>query len=71
VLILEYLLRHLLRGAEIPGWLSREIDRLQLQFSAPDGQQCLADGGTLMPDLMNALPAADWDTVLAATFLEG
>jgi hypothetical protein len=25
----------------------------------------------LMPDLMDALPAADRDTVLAATFLEG
>jgi hypothetical protein len=64
-------LRHLLRGAEVPGWLSGELDRLQLQFSAPETSLCLADGGTLMPDLMDALPAADWDTALAATFLEG
>jgi glycine cleavage system H protein len=64
-------LRHLLRGAEVPAWLSGELDRLQLQFSTPDVQLCLADGGTLMPELMDALPAADWDAVLAATFLEG
>jgi hypothetical protein len=64
-------LRHLLRGAEVPGWLSREIDRLLLQIRAPHAAPCLADGGTLMPDLMDALPAADWDTVLEATFLEG
>lgn len=64
-------LRHLLRGAEVSGWLSGELDRLQLQFRAPNAPPCLADGGTLMPDLMDAMPAADWDTVLAATFLEG
>ncbi len=64
-------LRHLLRGAEVSGWLSAELDRLQRQFSAPNAPQCMADGGTLMPDLMDAVPDADWDTVLAATFLEG
>ena len=63
-------LRHLLRGAEVPGWLSSELDRLQSQFSTPNAQHCLADGGTLMPELMDAMPAADWDAVLAATFLE-
>jgi glycine cleavage system H protein len=63
-------LRHLLRGAEVPGWLSGELDRLQLQFSAPGAPACMADGGTLMPELMDALPGADWDAVLAATFLE-
>jgi len=49
----------------------RELDRLQLQFSPPDAPACLADGGTLMPNLMDAMPAADWDAVLAATFQEG
>jgi glycine cleavage system H protein len=62
-------LRHLLRGAEVSGWLSGELDRLQLQLSASKAQPCLADGGTLMPELMDAMPEADWDTVLAATFL--
>lgn len=64
-------LRHLLHGAEIAGWLAGELDRLQLQFSLPGAQPCLADGGTLMPELMDAMPAADWDAVLAATLLEG
>jgi glycine cleavage system H protein len=64
-------LRHLLRGAEVAGWLSDELDRLQLELSTPNAGPCLADGGTLMPELMDALPAADWDTLLAATFLEG
>jgi hypothetical protein len=64
-------LRHLLRGAEVSGWMSGELDRLQLQFSTPNAPHCLADGGTLMPELMDAMPGADWDAVLAATFLEG
>jgi glycine cleavage system H protein len=63
-------LRHLLRGAEVPGWLSTELDRLVLLVAAPGTTPCLADGGTLMPDLMDALPEADWDTILASTFLE-
>ncbi|MGA3328449.1 MAG: hypothetical protein ABSF45_28700 [Terriglobia bacterium] len=64
-------LRHLLRGAEVSGWLAGELDRLQRQFRAPNAPHCLADGGTLLPYLMDSLPAADWDAVLAATFLEG
>ena len=64
-------LRHLLRGAEVAGWLSGELDRLQMQFSTPDAPNCLADGGTLMPRLMDILPSADWDAMLAATFMEG
>jgi len=63
-------LRHLLRGPEVYGWLSREIERLQLQLRAPDAAPTLADGGMLMPDLMDAIPHADWNTVLADTFLE-
>lgn len=63
-------LRHLLRGQEVNGWLSRELDRLQLQLRAPGAAPTLADGGMLMPDLMDAIPQADWDTVLADTFLQ-
>lgn len=63
-------LRHLLRGPEVYGWLSRELERLQLQLRAPDAAPTLADGGVLMPDLMDAIPQADWNTVLADTFLE-
>lgn len=63
-------LRHLLRGPEVHGWLSRELDRLQLQLHSSNFAPTLADGGVLMPGLMDALPKADWDTVLAGTFLE-
>jgi hypothetical protein len=63
-------LRHLLRGPEVRGWLGRELERLQLQLRAPNTPPTLADGGVLLPDLMNAVPDADWETVLADTFLE-
>lgn len=62
--------RHLLRGPEVQGWIARELERLQLQLRAPNTAPALADGGVLMPDLMNALPHQDWDTVLADTFLQ-
>lgn len=62
--------RHLLRGPEVYGWLAHEIERLQLQLGTPDAAPTLADGGTLMPNLMDAVPHADWNTVLADTFLE-
>jgi hypothetical protein len=63
-------LRHLLKGPEVHGWLSRELERLQLQLRAPNTPPALADGGVLMPGLMDAVPEADWNTVLADTFLE-
>lgn len=63
-------LRHLLRGPEVDGWLSRELERLQIELRAPGTQPALADGGVLLPGLMDAMPGADWDTVLAETFLE-
>ncbi|MGB7435511.1 MAG: hypothetical protein WBR26_27680 [Candidatus Acidiferrum sp.] len=63
-------LRHLLTGPEVPGWLASEVDRLQVQLTAPNNPPCLADGGTLMPELMDAEPQADWENVLASTFLD-
>ncbi len=63
-------LRHLLRGPEVHSWLSRELERFQLQLRAPNTPPSLADGGVLMPGLMDAVPEADWDTVLADTFLQ-
>lgn len=62
-------LRHLLRGPEVHGWLAREMERLQLQLRKPDTPPALADGGMLLPDLMDAVPDANWDEVLADTFL--
>ena len=62
-------LRHLLRGTEVQGWVNRELERLQVQLRTPGTPPALADGGSLLPDLMGTLPNADWDTVLTDTFL--
>jgi len=64
-------LLHLLRGSEVQGWLNRELERLQLQLRTRNSAPALADGGVLIHDLMDVMPEADWDTVLADTFLEG
>jgi hypothetical protein len=63
-------LRHLLRGPEVHGWISRELERLQLQLRPTGSQPSLADGGVLVHGLMDALPESDWNTVLADTFLD-
>jgi glycine cleavage system H lipoate-binding protein len=63
-------LRHLLHGPEVHGWVSREMERLQLQLRPPGTHATLADGGELVYGLMDALPESDWNAVLADTFLE-
>jgi hypothetical protein len=62
--------RHLLTGPEVSGWLSRELEGLQLQLTGPELGPSLADGGILTDGLMDALPDVDWDSALAGTFLE-
>lgn len=62
-------LRHLLRGPEVRGWISRELERLQIQLRTPDSAPALADGGVLLPNLMDSIAEADWDAVIADTFL--
>ena len=61
-------LRHLLRGPEVHGWLSRELERLQVQLRAPNTPPSLGRRRRALPGLMDAVPEADWDTVLADTF---
>jgi glycine cleavage system H lipoate-binding protein len=61
---------HLLRGAEVPRWLLRELDRLQLLLSASVALPALADGGVPVDDLPAACPQADWANITAALFLE-
>jgi len=63
-------LRHLLRGPEVRGWMGREIERLQVQLRAPNTPPALADGGVLLPNLMDTMPEADWQMVLGDTFLD-
>jgi Glycine cleavage H-protein len=62
-------LRHLLRGPEVRGWISRELERLQIQLRTPGTAPTLADGGAILPNLMDSIPEADWDAVIADTFL--
>lgn len=62
--------RHLLRGTEIAPWIAREVERLQLALETDGAGMCLADGGELIPDLRGHYPQADWDSLLAAIFLE-
>jgi hypothetical protein len=61
-------LQHLLKGPEGAGWLAAEVDRLHVQMSK--GKATLADGGSLLPDLLDAEPSADWDNILASAFLD-
>ena len=63
-------LRHLLRGPEVHGWIARELERLQLELRPAGTLPSLADGGVLVHGLMDAVPAGDWDSVIADTFLE-
>lgn len=63
-------LRHLLRGEEIEGWVSREIERLQCALSPEQDSPLLADGGVLMEEFIREVPAARRDQVLGEMFLE-
>jgi len=62
--------RHLLRGAEVKAWITRELERLQLALAPEPTGATLADGGVLVEDLPRANPSADWDRVYGEIFLE-
>jgi glycine cleavage system H lipoate-binding protein len=61
---------HLLRGAEVRPWLIREMERLQLALTAEGASPALADGGTLVADIAEAYPDADWDAICGQMFLD-
>lgn len=62
-------LAHLLRGAEVSAWLRRELERLQIMVAPAGAGPALADGGSLMEDLPQAQPDANWDAVYGKMFL--
>lgn len=62
--------RHLLRGAEVGAWLAAELERLQLLGSGIQGMAALADGGVLVEDLADALPADQWERICGEMLLE-
>lgn len=61
---------HLLKGDEVPNWIMREMERLQMSFAASGVGATLADGGELVPDFHKHFPKADWDSVLGQIFLQ-
>ena len=66
----EQVLTHLLKGTEIPNWIMREMERLQMSFATGGVGATLADGGTLTSDFHRHFPNADWDGILGQMFLE-
>lgn len=60
---------HLLRGAEIKPWVTRELERLHLALAAEGAAPTLADGGVPVADIAAAYPEADWDAVCGEMFL--
>jgi glycine cleavage system H protein len=62
--------RHLLRGAEIHPWVTREIERLHATM-LPAGQlPTMADGGAPVADLAEAIPDNDWEALCGEIFLQ-
>ncbi len=61
---------HLLRGAEIAPWISRELERLQILLAPAGAGASLADGGVPVDDMPAAMPEADWDAIWGRMFLE-
>lgn len=57
----------LLRGPEVLSWMTRELERLQLSLGA---QPALADGGSVVDDILPEYPRKQWDTALGDLFLE-
>jgi glycine cleavage system H lipoate-binding protein len=62
--------RHLLRGAEIQPWITREMERLQLALTAEGAGVTLADGGVPVADIAASCPGVDWSAVCGEMFLE-
>ncbi len=63
-------MRHLLSGAEIRPWITRELERLQALLSTGNVGLSLADGGQLVDDMPANYPDVDWEDITAEMFLE-
>jgi glycine cleavage system H lipoate-binding protein len=61
---------HLLKGAEVTAWMTKEVDRLEIALGARS-QPALADGGALVTDLPREYSGFDWSSVRARMFLNG
>jgi glycine cleavage system H lipoate-binding protein len=61
---------HLLRGAELAPWMTRELERLQMTLADQRVGFSLADGGVPVESLPDAAPKKDWEAVWGEMFLE-
>ena len=61
---------NLLTGHAAGTWMLRELEWLQLALTPAGRAPALADGGLPLGDLVQAYPAADWDTIWAEVWLE-
>ena len=61
--------RHLLRGAEIRPWITREMERLHAAFTPATALSTMADGGAPVTDIAAAVPEAEWEAVCSEIFL--
>ena len=61
---------NLLSGNAAGVWMLRELEWLQLALTPAGRAPALADGGLPVGDLVQAYPAADWDSIWAEVWLE-
>lgn len=61
--------RHLLRGAEVRPWMTRETERLHAALAPVNQAPTMADGGTPVADIAAAVPEADWEAICGEIFL--
>lgn len=61
---------HLLAGSEVRGWITREIDNLQIRLGGSHVGPALADGGEVIEEIPASYPTADWDAIWGNVFLE-
>lgn len=61
---------HLLSADEARGWLTRELESMEVRLGESRLGASLADGGELVNDIPAHYPAANWDAVWGEVFLE-
>jgi len=62
--------RHLLRGAEVQPWMSREIARLHTAMAHGGEVPTMADGGMPAADIAEAVPERIWESLCGEVFLQ-
>lgn len=63
-------LRHLLKGAEVVPWMTREVERLEIALTSGGNAISLSDGGVLLDDVAAGYPELNRESILAQMLLE-